>query len=51
MPHVFIQLKTLNALRDLDEETILRFWIENVNNARNSYGAPRKETVSKGRYF
>ncbi len=40
--HFFQWMKTLNILRDLEEDTVLRFWIDHVNKAHNWYGARRR---------
>lgn len=40
--HFFQWMKTLDVLPDLDEDTVLRFWIEQVNKAHNWYAARRR---------
>lgn len=40
--HFFQWMKTLNVLPDLEEDTVLRFWIEQVNKAHNWYAAGRR---------
>ena len=40
--HFFQWMKTLDVLPDLEEDTVLRFWIEHVNKAHTWYAARRR---------